>query len=132
MAIEALRVFTSKQPPKAEAATEALIAELHRVIDDLRQDRDEWRAQAQRLGELAIARPAAQLALPAPESAQPEQPVVPEQPIARSHWRRAWNSSASRRIAEADCAWPGRRLGIRLNLYSHVLPGNAGGRGVAR
>ena len=57
----ALRVFTSKQPPQqAQAeATEALIAELHRVIDDLRKDRDEWRSQAQRLGELAITRPPA-------------------------------------------------------------------------
>ena len=90
MAIEAIRVFTSKQPPKADAATDALIAELRNVIDDLRQDRDEWRAQAQRLGELAIARPAPQLALPAPESEQPVQPTVPEQPVARSHWRRAW------------------------------------------
>ena len=84
----ALRVFTSKQPPQqAQAeATEALIAELHRVIDDLRKDRDEWRTQAQRLGELAITRPLPQLALPAPESTQPEQPTVPI-----SHWRRAWN-----------------------------------------
>jgi hypothetical protein len=87
----ALRVFTSKQPPQqAQAeATEALIAELHRVIDDLRKDRDEWRTQAQRLGELAITRPLPQLALPAPESAQPEQPEQTVVPV--SHWRRAWN-----------------------------------------
>jgi hypothetical protein len=96
----ALRVFTSKQPPQqAQAeATEALIAELHRVIDDLRKDRDEWRNQAQRLGELAITRPLPQLALPAPESEQPEQS---EQSV--SHWRRAWNRlhPANRKTAEA-------------------------------
>ena len=98
MPIEALRVFVSKQPPpqsKAEAATDALIAELHRVIDDLRQDRNEWRELAQRLGELgAPARPGPQLALPAPESAQPEQPIAttPSEPRRNGWWW--WRRSA--------------------------------------
>src|SRR3954447_25767385 len=97
MPIEALRVFTSKQPPqpsKAEAATEALIAELHRVIDDLRQDRDEWREQAQRLA-LPMPRQEPQLALPAPESAQPEQPVAdPPSETRRNGWR-WWQRAAA-------------------------------------
>ena len=49
---EAFRAFPPRQPPqqaKADAATDALVAQLHRVIDDLRQDRDQWREQAQRL-----------------------------------------------------------------------------------
>ena len=36
-------------PPDAAAATDALVAELRAVIADLRQDRDHWREQAQRL-----------------------------------------------------------------------------------
>jgi hypothetical protein len=71
---EAFRVFPPKQPPQqaqADAATDALIAQLHRVIDDLRQDRDEWRDQAKRL------------ALPAPR--QEPQPAQPEKP--RNGWR---------------------------------------------
>jgi len=36
-------------PPDAAAATYALVAELRAVIADLRQDRDHWREQAQRL-----------------------------------------------------------------------------------
>lgn len=49
---EAFRAFPPKQPPqlaRADAATDALVAQLHRVIDDLRQDRDAWRSQAERL-----------------------------------------------------------------------------------
>jgi excisionase family DNA binding protein len=44
-------------PDAAAAATDALVAELRAVITDLRQDRDQWREQAQRL------------ALPAPQPA---------------------------------------------------------------
>jgi hypothetical protein len=53
------------------AATDALVAELRAVIADLRQDRDQWREQAQRL------------ALPAPK--RDEQPMA-----VGSRWRRAW------------------------------------------
>jgi hypothetical protein len=48
-------------PDAAAAATDALVAELRGVIADLRQDRDHWREQAQRL------------ALPAPPSPEPRQ-----------------------------------------------------------
>jgi hypothetical protein len=36
-------------PDAAAAATDALVSELRAVIADLRQDRDHWREQAQRL-----------------------------------------------------------------------------------
>jgi hypothetical protein len=42
-------------PNAAAAATDALVAELRGVIADLRQDRDHWREQAQRL---ALPKPA--------------------------------------------------------------------------
>jgi excisionase family DNA binding protein len=58
--VELFRVFppadaTPKAMPQdaqalaAAAATDALVAELRAVIADLRQDRDQWREQAQRL-----------------------------------------------------------------------------------
>jgi hypothetical protein len=53
------------------AATDALVAELRAVISDLRQDRDHWREQAQRL-------------LPA---SKPAQPV--EQPMSWWRWLRS-------------------------------------------
>jgi excisionase family DNA binding protein len=57
--------------PATHPATDALVAELRAVIADLRQDRDHWREQAQRL------------ALPAP------QPVEnAEQPMTLWRWLR--------------------------------------------
>jgi hypothetical protein len=35
--------------PVATIATDAMVAELYKVIDDLRADRDAWREQAQRI-----------------------------------------------------------------------------------
>ena len=66
-AVELHRVFppataSSEAMPRhapPDAATDALVAELRAVIADLRQDRDQWREQAQRL------------ALPAPRPAEP-------------------------------------------------------------
>jgi hypothetical protein len=54
------------------AAIDALVAELRAVIADLRQDRDHWREQAQRL------------ALPAPK---PEE--QPEKPMSLWRWLRS-------------------------------------------
>jgi excisionase family DNA binding protein len=39
--------------PETDPATDALVSELRSVIADLRQDRDHWREQAQRLALLA-------------------------------------------------------------------------------
>ena len=98
----ALRVFTSKQPPQqAQAeATEALIAELHRVIDDLRKDRDEWRSRPNALGNWLSHDPCRSLHCRHLKTEQTEQS---EQPTPVSHWRRAWNRlhPANRKIAEA-------------------------------
>ena len=58
-------------PP--DAATDALVAELRAVIADLRQDRDQWREQAQRL------------VLPAPLQMPRHAP-----PDAAGRWRRTW------------------------------------------
>ena len=61
-----------------DAATDALVAELRAVIADLRQDRDQWREQAQRL------------ALPAAVRAEaPERPLMPA-PAEVSRLRRTW------------------------------------------
>jgi excisionase family DNA binding protein len=62
----------------SDAATDALVAELRAVIADLRNDRDEWRSQAQRL-----ALP------PPPQPATPGAPPETEAPKkARSRMRR--------------------------------------------
>ena len=45
--------------PETRAATDALVAELRAVIADLRQDRDHWREQAQRLA-LPVPKPGEQ------------------------------------------------------------------------
>jgi hypothetical protein len=58
-------------PP--DAATDALVAELRAVIADLRQDRDQWREQAQRL------------VLPAPLQMPRHAP-----PDVAGRWRRTW------------------------------------------
>jgi len=56
-------------PPDAvAAATDALVAELRAVIADLRQDRDHWREQAQRL------------ALPKPPEPKPADTLTPKRP----------------------------------------------------
>ena len=57
----------------ADAATDALVAELRAVIADLRQDRDQWREQAQRL------------VLPAPLQMPRHAP-----PDAAGRWRHTW------------------------------------------
>ena len=57
----------------SDAAADALVAELRAVIADLRQDRDQWREQAQRL------------ALPAPPQMLRYAP-----PDATGRWRRTW------------------------------------------
>jgi len=59
-------------PP--DAATDALVAELRAVIADLRQDRDHWREQAQRL------------ALPKPPEPKPLDALAAAR--ARPWWRR--------------------------------------------
>ena len=46
---DAAPVPLAAPPDAAAAATYALVAELRAVIADLRQDRDHWREQAQRL-----------------------------------------------------------------------------------
>ena len=56
-----------------DAAADALVAELRAVIADLRQDRDQWREQAQRL------------VLPAPLQMLRHAP-----PDAAGRWRRTW------------------------------------------
>jgi hypothetical protein len=66
-------------PP--DAATDTLVAELRAVITDLRQDRDAWREQAQRLA-LPASRQAPQLVLAAAAPA-----ATPWQRFLR--WRRA-------------------------------------------
>lgn len=52
-AVELHRVFPPVEASSAavpqHASTDALVAELRAVIADLRQDRDAWRAQAERL-----------------------------------------------------------------------------------
>jgi hypothetical protein len=68
-----------RQPPDnglapTTAATDALVAELRSVIADLRQDRDAWREQAQRL------------ALPSPGAPQGEPATAWRRFL---HWRRA-------------------------------------------
>jgi excisionase family DNA binding protein len=61
-------------PDAAAAATDALVAELRAVIADLRQDRDQWREQAQRL------------ALPKPPEPRPADALAAER--WRPWWRR--------------------------------------------
>jgi excisionase family DNA binding protein len=58
--------------PETDQATDALVAELRGVIADLRQDRDHWREQAQRLALLA----------PKPQAI----PVEPERPQRMTPW----------------------------------------------
>jgi len=58
--------------PETRAATDALVAELRAVIADLRQDRDHWREQAQRL------------ALPAPKPGEQS-----EKPMSLWRWLRS-------------------------------------------
>ena len=64
-----------------DAAADALVAELRAVIADLRQDRDQWREQAQRL-----ALPAAVRA-EAPEPSRPPHTGGPEVSRLRRTWR---------------------------------------------
>jgi excisionase family DNA binding protein len=57
---------------EADPVTDVLVAELRGVIADLRQDRDHWREQAQRLALLA----------PKPQAT----PVEPEKPQRMTPW----------------------------------------------
>ena len=61
---------------ETDAATDALVAELRAVIHDLRQDRDQWCEQAQRLA----------LTAPKPEP-QPDQ--QPPEPMSWWQWLRS-------------------------------------------
>ena len=54
-----------------DAAADALVAELRAVIADLRQDRDQWREQAQRLALPAAVRAEAPDAWPPPSYRRP-------------------------------------------------------------
>jgi hypothetical protein len=59
-------------PETAPVTTDALVAELRAVIADLRQDRDQWREQAQRLALTAATAPRMSTA----PTSQPEKPMT--------------------------------------------------------
>jgi hypothetical protein len=80
-AAELSRVYgaEAQRPTPADAHTDALVAELKAVIEDLRRDRDRWHAAFE-----AVQR---RLPTPTPADAQPDASPAPEPSRLRRAWR---------------------------------------------
>jgi hypothetical protein len=79
------RVFPPMMPEQTqrETLTDAMVAQLNKVIDDLRADRDHWRTEA------ADWKAQAQRLLPPPTPTAATADAPPATPAA-GPWRRAW------------------------------------------
>jgi hypothetical protein len=79
------RVFPPMMPEQTqrETLTDAMVAQLNKVIDDLRADRDHWRTEA------ADWKAQAQRLLPPPTPTGATADAPPATPAA-GRWRRAW------------------------------------------